>query len=101
MDMQAADIEPVTVSDILDLATWNRQRTSAELQSFINSHHDRLPDSIEIEQLTLGKPHDKIRTDCKCKKYCAQMPEGKQPHLLTIWNERFFYRNNAVVKRVD
>jgi len=49
MDMQAADIEPVTVSDILDLATWNRQRTSQELQSFINSHHDRLPDSIEIE----------------------------------------------------
>jgi len=49
MDMQAADIEPVTVSDILDLATWNRQRTSEELRSFINSHHDRLPDSVEIE----------------------------------------------------
>ncbi len=49
MDMQAADIEPVTVSDILDLATWNRPRTSEELQSFINSHHDRLPDSVEIE----------------------------------------------------
>ena len=47
--MQAADVEPVTVSDILDLATWNRQRTSEELQSFINSHHDRLPDSVEIE----------------------------------------------------
>ena len=49
MDMHAADIESVTVSEILDLATWNRPRTSEELQTFIRSHHDRLPDSIEIE----------------------------------------------------
>jgi hypothetical protein len=49
MDMQPADIEAVTLSDILDLATWNRQRSSEELQDFINSHHDALPDNIEIE----------------------------------------------------
>lgn len=49
MDMHPADIEPVTLSDILSLATWNRQRTSEELQDFINSHHAALPDTIEIE----------------------------------------------------
>jgi len=49
MDMHAADVEAVTVSDILELATWNRPRTSEELQSFINSHHANLPDDTEIE----------------------------------------------------
>lgn len=49
MDMPTADIEAVTVSDILNLATWNRQRSSEELQSFINSHHAQLPDDSEIE----------------------------------------------------
>ena len=49
MDMHSADVEAVTVSDILDLATWNRPRSSEELQAFIQSHHDRLPDDTEIE----------------------------------------------------
>lgn len=49
MDMHPADIEAVTISDILDLATWNRPRSNEELQSFINSHHESLPDNIEIE----------------------------------------------------
>ena len=49
MDIQSADIESVTVSDILGLASWNRPRSSEELQSFINSHHANLSDSDEIE----------------------------------------------------
>jgi hypothetical protein len=49
MEMPSADVEAVTVSDILDLATWNRPRTSEELQEFINSHHANLPDDTEIE----------------------------------------------------
>jgi hypothetical protein len=49
MDMQSADVEAVTVSDILDLATWNRPRSSEELQNFIRSHHDRLPEDTEVE----------------------------------------------------
>jgi hypothetical protein len=49
MDMQSADVEAVTVSDILDLATWNRPRSSEELQAFIRSHHDRLPEDTEVE----------------------------------------------------
>lgn len=45
----SADVEPVTMSDILELATWNRPRTSEELQSFIQTHHAALPDDIEVE----------------------------------------------------
>jgi hypothetical protein len=46
--MPAADVETVTVSDILDLATWNRPRTNEELRDFINTHHAQLPDDTEI-----------------------------------------------------
>jgi hypothetical protein len=49
MDMPSASIESVTVSDILGLASWNRQRSSEELQAFITSHHSRLPEDSEIE----------------------------------------------------
>ena len=45
----SADIESVTVSDILDLATWNRPRSSEELQEFIRTRHERLPSNTEIE----------------------------------------------------
>jgi hypothetical protein len=49
MDMPSASIESVTVSDILELATWNRPRSVEELRSFIRTHHNRLPDDTEIE----------------------------------------------------
>ncbi len=35
MELEEADIEPVTVSDILELASWDRPRTSDELKNFI------------------------------------------------------------------
>lgn len=44
MDKSSADVEPVTVSDILGLDTWSRQRSTEELRGFINSKHDRLSD---------------------------------------------------------
>ena len=44
-----APIESVTVTDILDLASWNRPRSNEELLSFINTHASRLPSSSEIE----------------------------------------------------
>ena len=49
MELSSSDIESVTMSDILGLATWNRPRSSEELQSFINSRHNNLADSDEIE----------------------------------------------------
>jgi hypothetical protein len=49
METTSVSIESVTVSDILDLASWNRPRSSEELQDFIRTHHNRLPDDTEIE----------------------------------------------------
>ncbi len=49
MEFTASNIESVTVSDILDLASWNRPRSTEELQDFIRSHHNRLPDDTELE----------------------------------------------------
>lgn len=49
MEIQSADVESVTVSDILSLATWNRQRSTEELQSFISSRHAALPDDTDVE----------------------------------------------------
>lgn len=42
------DVEPVTLSDVLDLASWDRPRTSEELQAFITARESALPDNIEL-----------------------------------------------------
>lgn len=49
MDITNHRVEPVTFNDILDLATWNRPRSSQELQDFIQTRHSQLPDDTEIE----------------------------------------------------
>jgi hypothetical protein len=49
MDTLSASFDADSVDSITDLATWNRPRTSEELRSFINSHHDILPEGIDIE----------------------------------------------------
>ncbi|HET8884251.1 MAG TPA: hypothetical protein VFM68_02165 [Candidatus Saccharimonadales bacterium] len=49
MEITSANNEAVTMSDILELATWNRPRSTEELQNFIRTHHDQLPDDTEIE----------------------------------------------------
>ena len=42
MDIQNAGVEPVNLSDILSLATWERERSSEELQSFVSTRHANL-----------------------------------------------------------
>ena len=37
MESTEINVEPVTMSEVLELATWDRPRTSEELQSFISS----------------------------------------------------------------
>ena len=49
MDMPASEVESVTLSDVLGLATWERQRSNEELQNFVNSRHALLPHLDEIE----------------------------------------------------
>lgn len=49
METQSSGIEAVTLSDILHLSTWNRQRSDDELRSFIDARHAALPDDIDIE----------------------------------------------------
>lgn len=36
METTTSVIEPVTVSDVLELATWDRPRTNDELRDFIS-----------------------------------------------------------------
>ena len=50
MDIVASGEEQVTLSDILSLASWNRTRSSEELQQFVSHRHESLPafDDIDI-----------------------------------------------------
>lgn len=41
MESTQATIEPVTISDVLQLATWDRPRTNEELRDFV-SHRGSL-----------------------------------------------------------
>jgi len=36
MELSKANVEPVTMSEVLQLATWDRPRTSDELRDFIS-----------------------------------------------------------------
>lgn len=49
MEMPSANVEDVTMSDILDLATWNRPRTDEQLRSFVMSRLVHMPEDSEIE----------------------------------------------------
>ncbi|MBC7764500.1 hypothetical protein H7Y29_02185 [Microbacteriaceae bacterium] len=42
METLTSDVESVTLNDILGLATWNRERSTVELRSFVNEHDDTL-----------------------------------------------------------
>ena len=44
MDAHVTDTEALSPSDMLEMATWNRQRTSDELLSFISQRHANLVD---------------------------------------------------------
>jgi len=49
MNIITAEDNSAVLTDAFGLATWNRPRSSEELQAFIASHHDRLPDDVEVE----------------------------------------------------
>jgi hypothetical protein len=36
MELTKATVEPVTMSDVLGLSTWDRPRTNSELRDFIS-----------------------------------------------------------------
>ncbi|MDB5162106.1 MAG: hypothetical protein JWM52_614 [Candidatus Saccharibacteria bacterium] len=36
MDTQTSSVEPVTMSEVLQLATWDRPRSTEELRNFIS-----------------------------------------------------------------
>lgn len=46
---KSLEIEPVAISEILDLASWNRPRSDEELRNFINSRHSHMFNDDEIE----------------------------------------------------
>ncbi len=48
MEKQTGDVEPVNLTDILSLASWDRQRSQEELASFVMSRHDAL-DDVDLE----------------------------------------------------
>lgn len=47
MNTQTSDIETVSVGDVMETMTWERQRTTEELLSFISGRHAQLED-IEL-----------------------------------------------------
>lgn len=47
MELSQGTIENVTLSEILELDTWNEQRTSEQLQAFINRRHAAIVDKEE------------------------------------------------------
>lgn len=45
MPPQASDAEPVSAGEVMEtVMTWNRQRTTEELLSFISGRHAQLED---------------------------------------------------------
>jgi hypothetical protein len=36
MESSSSQIEPVTLSEVLELATWDRQRSDSEIENFIS-----------------------------------------------------------------
>jgi Fe-S cluster assembly ATPase SufC len=45
---QPQGVENVTLTEILDLASWERERSDEELRNFIDKHHDALRD-VELD----------------------------------------------------
>jgi hypothetical protein len=42
MEATSVNVEPVTMSEVLELATWDRPRTNEELRDFISSRESAL-----------------------------------------------------------
>ena len=52
-DTSTSTIEPVTISELLGIASWDRPRTDDELQSFRSRHEQELGD-LTIEGFELS-----------------------------------------------
>ena len=48
MQTQSSDVNVASISDAIEIATWNVQRSNEYLQNFVNSRHAALPDDIEL-----------------------------------------------------
>ena len=48
MKTQSSDVAVATLSDTVDLASWNVERTTEQLRSFIDTKHAALPNDIEL-----------------------------------------------------
>lgn len=48
MHTQTGDVAVATISDALDMASWNVERTTEQLLDFINNKHAALPGDIEL-----------------------------------------------------
>ena len=42
MESTQASVEPVTLSEVLQLATWDRPRTNEELRDFLSHRESRI-----------------------------------------------------------
>jgi len=49
MNTPSSDNESAGLMNVSELATWNRERSSEELQSFITARFNRLPDTVDVE----------------------------------------------------
>lgn len=49
MEQSVQGIEPVTLSEVLALDTWNEERTSEQLQDFITRRHQAVGSLDEEE----------------------------------------------------
>ena len=45
------DIEPVTLSEIVGLASWDRERSNEELRAFVERHDAALDENFEEDLL--------------------------------------------------
>jgi hypothetical protein len=48
MEIYPTEVEPVTLDEILELASWNRPRSDEELRSFIESRVASLDERGEL-----------------------------------------------------
>ena len=44
------NIEPVTLSEVLNIASWDRPRTDDELRSF-RSRHEQLVGTLDLDEI--------------------------------------------------
>jgi len=49
METTTSSTNTTDSASLVELASWNRPRTSEELRGFIESHHDSRLDGIELE----------------------------------------------------